>query len=218
MRPQDGVAGLEQRFRDLEAKVTAMSAMLGITSTSGTSPNLAGGGGLGAGFNFDGEMIGTLEGHAPPIEVASFVETVSDLQELGGGPAPITWTKVKSDYGITYDDARIQMPSDGLFMIFLTYSEVWARRSNRAGNAGTLGRVIDGGNMVGAVLFASSTFATETITVENAAAELIGGTLLAYGNAVALGLAALYVRTGDTTVILPTRIDVTAEVHRILEG
>lgn len=204
MRPQDGVAGLEQRFEKLEAQVARQSAMLGITSTSGTSPNLAGGGGLGAGFNFDGEMIGTLEGHAPPIEVASFVE-----------PAPITWTKVKSDYGITYDDARIQMPSDGLFMIFLTYSEVWARRTNRAGNAGTLAQVIDGGNMAGAVLFASSTFGTETT-----AAALIGGTLLAYGNAVALGLSSLYNTAFARApgVILPTRIDVTAEIHRILEG
>ncbi len=215
MRPQDGVAGLEQRFEKLEAQVARQSAMLGITSTSGTSPNLAGGGGLGAGFNFDGEMIGTLEGHAPPIDVANYTQ-----------PESITWTKVKSDYGITYEGARLQMPSDGLFMMFLTYSEVWARRTNRAGNSGTVFAVIDGGNMAGAVLFASSMFgvdgpnASTAFASDDATSALIGGTLLAYGNAVALGLSSLYNTAFARApgVILPTRIDVTAEIHRILEG
>ena len=203
MRPQAGVPGLEQRFRAIEEKQARMEAMLGITSTTGAAAALGGGGGLGAGFGFDGTMIGIVEGFAPPIEVGDFTE-----------PEPIVWTKVVSDYGVEFEDERIQMPSDGLFMIFLNYGEVWARRTNRAGNAGTLAQVIDGGIMAGAVLFASSTFGTETT-----AAALIGGTLLAYGNAVALGLSSLYNPDGRPPgVILPTRIDVTAEIHRILEG
>ena len=210
MRPQDGVAGLVQRFEKLEAQVARQSAMLGITSTSGTSPNLAGGGGLGAGFNFDGELIGYLDGHFAPLDFTG---------QPGGtalGPlTPITWTKVRSDYlDLTFSGARIQLPSDGFYMMLSGYREVWARRTRRAGGgAFDFGFVegANGGNFVGFQFFSAiSTAGLNTATPGTVA-------ILGYGNAAALGANSAYYRNepGD---ILPTRLEATVEIHRILEG
>ncbi len=208
MRPQDGVAGLEQRIKDIEEKQARTDALLGVTSTSGAGGGVGAGGGLGAGFNFDGEMIGVLTGRAPAIDAGSGATE----------PEPVTWTKVKSDYGITYDDARIQLPSDGFYMVLLSFTEVWARRTNRAGNTGTFFRIIDGGNIAGVIVFASSQYGGVTGAAVPGT-EIVGGALLGYGNAVAFGLSATYTTDGRPPgVILPTRIDVVAEVHRILEG
>ncbi len=197
MTPKRGPEAIGDEINALKADVAALKAQLRKPA--------GGAGALAPGFNAFGMVIGKVEGWAPPINTAAYVE-----------PAPIVWTKVKGDDdGLSFDAERLQMPSDGLFMIFLNYTEVWARRTNRAGASGTLAQVIEGGNMAGAVLFASSAFGTSG----SGASELVGGMLLAYGNAISLGLTALYVTEGRPPgVILPTRIDVTAEVHRLIEG
>lgn len=214
MTPKRGPEAIGDEINALKADVAALKAQLRKPS--------GGAGALAPGFNAFGMAIGTVEGYAPPINVAS----------PPAEPPAVVWTKVKSDDDLTFDGARLQMPSDGLFMIFLNYAEVWARRTNRAGASGTLAQVIEGGNMAGAVLFASSAFGTSGSGAELVARaprlgwdslgrgyELVGGMLLAYGNAVSLGLTALYFTEGRPPgVILPTRINVTAEVHRLIEG
>ncbi len=199
--PRRGGDELARIINELRDDVAALKAQLRKPA--------GGAGALAPGFNAFGMLIGKVEGHAPPINSASPPSEAP----------PITWTKVKSDDpDLKFDAARLQMPSDGLFMIFLTFGEVWARRTNRAGNLGTFFSISDGGNMAGVILFASAQYGGVTGVAEPGT-EILGGTFLGYGNAVALGLSANYMTEGRPPgVILPTRINVIAEVHRLIEG
>ena len=203
MRPQSGVSGLEARLKALEEKQARTDALLGVTSTSGTSSGLGGGGGLGAGFNFDNETLGELTGHVDPVIIPPG-ESVQDYFNIAN---PITWTKVKSDYGVEVNDGLIQFPSDGWFRVILEIRPVYSVRKDRELVAAVFVHVLDGGNLNG---YLSPVLAFSIEESLPSTTSVDGG-----GNSVVIGAGPMVIDTGKTP---PVRFDVTASVYRMFEG
>lgn len=186
-----GVTGLQQRLRRIVDDLSGLHRKVDILGQ-----NVAV---LGGGLTLSGDVIATLTGHVEP-----------------GGAHDVTWTKVKSDDGVTYSGARIQLPGDGQYAFGYELTGTWPAGYHRYDHIdGVTVNVLQGtgaGN-VNADPAVSRAFVNQGQTSH--------GVIAGYGNAIALGITSVTHHNDPVAgepYGVPTAINITLYVSLLAAG
>lgn len=200
-RPRTGVDALARELREMKRDIELLK----------NDPHRTGSGIVMAlsGAQFNPQSLGTVNGTVPD-RGDELDDTFTTL-----ALSPVTWSTVATAYDIGFDGSRVQLNSDGLWLLVHTVTPHYEEYGPKGVSVVTPG-IIDGGNLAGHIPTA------DTALTNISAVSTPGGPhyaqTIGYGNSFSLGVFAGAVVDSTPHLVLPSHFVVKTEIHRLIEG